>query len=232
MIALDEIAELLPSTRAMSAYNLLSGTFLRQIRKRNCEVLGATQFPQEISRSVLRQTDFFVECELVDNGKGVKTYWWDWWGQITGRYDHKYFPPMKGTHDYSFTLYGTNKMFGQYRTEEVIASVYMEDSARARIVNQQYDKRVGTPDTEESSVDQLDGSATNSGSGLETFDDVLDVLGVGDKIYLSDILHLAKEQYPETIRSVPQLRRFLKEGRNYLTGRDNDRREYAIKQED
>ena len=234
IIALDEIAELLPSTRTMATYNLLSGTFLRQIRKRNCEILGATQFPQEISRSVLRQTDFFVECELVDNGKGVKTYWWDWWGQITGRYDHKYFPPMKGTHDYSFTLYGTNKMFGEYRTEEVIASVYAGEQARQRIVNQQYarvEREEGRAD--ESMPTPLDvgpSEASDEGS-LNDFEAILEVIDNGDRLYLSDVLEYAKAQYPEQIRSVPTLRRFLA-ARGYLMGKDpNNNREFGIKQE-
>lgn len=136
-LGLDEIVDLLPSSRTMSSYNLLSISLMRQIRKRGIEVIASTQFPQELSRGMLRQVDFFIECELKNEGAGVKFYWHDWWGQYTGNArSRRYWPPPKSEADHVNILWGTDKMFGRYMTEEVIANVYSQH--RGRIITDQY----------------------------------------------------------------------------------------------
>ena len=202
IIGIDEIVDLLPSARGMSGYNLLSTTFFRQIRKRGCEVIGATQFPQELSRGILRQVDWFIETELKANGKGVKTYWHDWWGQFTGVYKLRYWPPERSAHDYSYTTWGTDQMFGHYKTEEVVASVYSDD--RDDIINRQWGG--GPP--------PLDGTAGALTEGdvyrpPPTFAELLGYLkDDGVVVRLDDLLDPAQEDYGDSLTDT-KLRQIL-----------------------
>ena len=120
-LAVDEVAELLPSLRPMSNDNLLTMGFLKQIRKRGVSVIMATQFPQEITMGILRQCDWFILADAVDEGRHVRSYWWDWPGNITGRWGRKYFPPERDTHDFAVGYSNTYRMWGRYKTEEIIA---------------------------------------------------------------------------------------------------------------
>ena len=210
VIALDEIADLMPSARAMGTMNLLFGSFLRQIRKRNCDVIAATQFPQEISRTMLRQVDFFVECEIVRDGKGVKTYWWDWWGQYTGNLGHQRFPPEKGTHDHAWTLWGTDQSFGHYRTEEVIGNLYSEK--RGDIIAQQYDW-IEDVEEEQETQDQ-------------TFEEMVAQSPIGHKLFLSEVLPQARAELP-AMRGIPRLSSWLSD-HGWHIGKEGGR-PYAVK---
>ena len=120
-LAIDEVAELLPSMRPMSSDNLLTMGFLKQIRKRGVSVIMATQYPQEVTMGILRQCDWFILTDAVEGGRHIKTYWWDWPGNITGRWGRKYFPPERDTHDFAVSYSNTYRMFGRYRTEEIVA---------------------------------------------------------------------------------------------------------------
>lgn len=137
LIGIDEIADAVPSTRANSTYSLLTAGFMRQIRKRRSEVIAATQFPQEIGRAMLRQIDWFVECEKIDQARGVRMYWHDWWGQWTGRTYRKYWPPEKHQADFVSTVWGTDAMFGTYYTDEIFAPVVSD--MREDIIRDQWD---------------------------------------------------------------------------------------------
>ena len=125
-LAVDEVAELLPSLRAQSNDNLLTMGFLKQIRKRGMSVIMATQFPQEITMGILRQCDWFILADAVEGGRHVRSYWWDWPGNITGRWGRKYFPPERDTHDFAIGYSNTYRMWGRYRTDEIIAPRFAE----------------------------------------------------------------------------------------------------------
>ena len=125
-LGIDEVAELLPSLRPMSNDNLLTMGFLKQIRKRGVSVIMATQYPQEVTMGILRQCDWFILTQSVEGGRHLKTFWWDWPGNITGRWGRKYFPPERDTHDFAVGYSNTWRMFGRYRTEEIIAPRFAE----------------------------------------------------------------------------------------------------------
>ena len=121
LLLIDEVAELLPSARAMSNNNLLTMSFLKQIRKRGVSVAMATQFPQEVSVGTLRQVDYFIRCRQRRGGRGIEMSWWDWPGNVTGKWGRKYWPPEPGTEDWKFFMHNTDVMWGSYHTEEIVA---------------------------------------------------------------------------------------------------------------
>ena len=214
IIGLDEIVDLMPSSRAMSTYSLLTQTFLRQIRKRGCEVLGATQFPQELGRAVLRQVDFFLETELVQYGRGVRTYWHDWWGQFTGQYKQRYWPPERDAHDFSFTLWGTDNMFGHYRTEEVVASVYSD--TRDDLINAQWGTQMQP--AEGVSLEQPAQPA-----GRMSFSEIIDMIRGPNVAEVDELLDIAKEDLGLPYLSTARLREML-ENMGFDVDQDEDGR--------
>lgn len=199
IIGIDEVVDLLPSARAMSNYTLLSQSFFRQIRKRGCEIIAATQFPQELSRGILRQVDFFLETELVSHGKGVRTYWHDWWGQITGVYKQRYWPPERDAHDYAFTLWGTDQFFGTYRTEEVVATV-VSDSRDDIIAKQWQEGDFFIGDMEQGQVQNV---------GRRTFSEILDLITDTQVVLLDDLIDIAREDLQLPHLSAARLREML-----------------------
>lgn len=198
IIGLDEIADLLPSSRAMSNHSVLSQSFFRQIRKRGCEVMCATQFPQEITRGLLRQVDWFVETSIIDKGQAIKTYWHDWWGQWTGQFKLRYWPPERAAHDYSFTLMGTDKMFGHYQTEEVIANTYSD--SRQSIIDQQWS-----------------GESGNDADFLS----VMQHVDRGSIVDISDLVPIAKAYMRRDYMSVTMLANILKR-QGYIVEQESD----------
>ena len=203
IIGIDEVVDLLPSARANSNYTLLSQSFFRQIRKRGCEVICATQFPQELSRGILRQVDFFLETELVQYGKGVRTYWHDWWGQFTGQYKQRYWPPERDAHDYAFTLWGTDGMFGHYRTEEIVATVVGD--LRDEIIGKQWEG--GESDLFVGGMNE----GTVQNVGRKSFHEILDMLkdNEGSVILLDNLMDVASEDLGLPELSSSRLRQML-----------------------
>ena len=157
-LGIDEIAELLPSLRAMSSDNLLTMGFLKQIRKRGVSVIMATQFPQEITMGILRQCDWFILSQSVEAGRHLRTYWWDWPGNITGNWGRKYFPPERDTHDFAVGYSNTYRMFGRYRTDEIIAPRFADE--RERIRGEQEERRKES---------QAKGATSATGSGIGSY---------------------------------------------------------------
>ena len=158
LLLVDEATSLFNSRRAMSKVNVNFSNFLMQIRKRGVEVLFTTQFPQSVDYMLLLQVDLFLQCELVDNGRGVTLYAHDYWGQWTGKDYRKPFPPHRDAHDWSFTLYNTDTMFSQYNTEEVVAPVWTPgrdaiNEAEGWRFEDQTDESAATPDPEQRLVE-------------------------------------------------------------------------------
>ncbi len=137
IIAVDEVSSAFPSARAMSQVNVLFTNMLTQIRKRNLECLFTTQFPSTVSHGLLMQVDLFIMCQKIKGGKAIKLYCFDFWGQWTGNFGKKRWPPMIGEQDWELTLHNTDRMFGSYRTDEVVASVFSD--TRDDVIGQQYD---------------------------------------------------------------------------------------------
>ncbi len=120
VICVDEIASAFPGRRAMANVNVAFANFLTQIRKLRSECIFTTQFPAVVDRDMLVQVDLFIRCEKRMGGKSIKFYIYDWWGQWTGKDYSKPWPPQPDTQDWEVTLHGTDAMFGQYRTDEII----------------------------------------------------------------------------------------------------------------
>lgn len=140
LILIDEIAEIVPSARGGSTNNMLTVSFLKMIRKLGCSVLCATQFPQEVSHGLLRQVDFFIRCKSLRDGRSIDTFWWDWPGNLTGNWGRKWFPPEPDTHDWYFRLHNTDRFWGTYRTEEVIAPHHVRDEKMIEIREREAEK--------------------------------------------------------------------------------------------
>ena len=139
LLLIDEVAELLPSMRPTTGNNLLTMTFFKQIRKRGVSIIMATQFPQEITTGILRQCDFFINCRALYGGRAVETMWWDWPGNITGNWGRKYWPPEPDTEDWKIVFHNTDKMWGSYNTDEIVAPHHSD--RREAIRDQQVQRR-------------------------------------------------------------------------------------------
>ncbi len=124
VVLIDEIATYVPSARAMSKTTLELGTWLQQIRKRHIQIFMATQFPQDITRTVLRQVDYFMEPEPLMEGRHVKLFFYDIWGQFSGDYSYKKWPPTREDSFNEKTLPFTNRVWGEYDTEEIFQPIW------------------------------------------------------------------------------------------------------------
>ena len=136
ILMIDELASAFPSVRAQSTVNLLFSNLLTQIRKRRMEALFTTQFVSQVSFTVLVQTDLFILCESQMGGRAIKMYIFDYWGQWSGKFWKKRWPPMKQEADWVKTMHNTDKLWGSYNTDEVIASLHSD--VRGEIIEQQY----------------------------------------------------------------------------------------------
>ena len=160
LILADEIATAFSNLRVVAGRNLAFANLLRQMRKRGLEWYFTTQFPTEVDRTVLMQVDIFVQTEPIRIGgelKGIHLLYYDYWGQYTGRYYRRPWPPQYGEHDWEKVISPASAMFGKYRSNEVVAPMF--SAAREEIVKQQWDipesvddevlNHVGRPDPED-----------------------------------------------------------------------------------
>ena len=150
IVLIDEIADFVPSKRAMGGFALDFESWTRKIRKLGVEILMATQFPQDITRAVLRQCDLFVRCRALIEGRHVDLEIYDWWGNYTGNQRAKPWPPEPDTHDWEKTLLFTSQVFGSYDTDEMVANRWSEyyEEQLAQIWDESGGKDV-TPDVAE-----------------------------------------------------------------------------------
>lgn len=126
IIMIDEVSSAFPSTRSMANVNVLFTNFLTQIRKRNMEIMFTTQFPSTVSHALLMQVDLFLLTEKIQGGRGIRFYVFDYWGQWTGKFNKKRWPPEKEEADWSWTLHNTDRIFGSYNTSEVVAAIHSD----------------------------------------------------------------------------------------------------------
>ena len=179
-VALDEVVELLPSSKGSSNYNLLSVSFLKQLRKRRIEVLAATQFANEASHGFLRQIDLFVETEKIGDGRAARLYWYDFFGHITGRRRRaSAWPPTHEEADCTYVLYGLDQIWGKYKTEEIVAASYSPN--REDVIARQWEML------------EAEGLETSPAAEAPTFHEILALMDRGDSVVaVRDLLMLAR----------------------------------------
>ncbi|MGI0011829.1 MAG: hypothetical protein ACREBU_00085 [Nitrososphaera sp.] len=134
---IDEVSGSFPSRRSMARINLNFATLLMQIRKRHCEVVFTTQFPQVMDVQLLLQVDLFVRCESHMDGRAIEMFVYDWWGQWTGKDFRKPWPPETGGHDWIIRYGNTDRMWGQYDTDQVIVPTWLKN--RNEILSRTWD---------------------------------------------------------------------------------------------
>ncbi len=149
-IMIDELQNYAPGRRAMSKRNVHLAQWMTLIRKLRCECMFTTQFPQTIDPQLLYQVDLFVETEKLREGRAIRMYIHDWWGQFSGRnYRHEW-PPRRWECDKVRTVYNTDGVWDDYDTEQLIApAVAGEELVAAIRENAWVGKEIRTADEEE-----------------------------------------------------------------------------------
>jgi hypothetical protein len=200
LVCIDEVATAFPGRRSLAKINVLFSSFLTQIRKRRIEVMFTTQFPQVMDQQILMQVDLFIRCEAIQGGRHVRLEIYDWWGQYTGNFDRKPWPPLVGTHDNEITIFNTNTVFGAYSTNEVVANV--NSDSRDALIARQWDTRESTDDAE--TVDLTDVPAppqnlTEAAEAMRAKHGAFRVLEMWPDVH----------KFAPEIKSVPQLKTAL-----------------------
>ncbi len=152
-ICIDEAAASFPSRRSMAGANVNFSNFLTQIRKRRCEVVFTTQFPQVMDVQILLQVDLFIRCRAFNANKSIELQCYDWWGQWTGNDHRKPWPPESGMQDWTKYYHHVDRIWDKYDTSEVVAAMWSK-SRDAVIAREGYefigeeDDAVQQPDPE------------------------------------------------------------------------------------
>ncbi len=123
-ICIDEAAASFPSRRSMAGANVNFSNFLTQIRKRHCEVVFTTQFPQVMDVQILLQVDLFIRCRAFNGNKSIELQCYDWWGQWTGNDKRKPWPPESGMQDWTKYYHHVDRIWDKYDTGEVVAAMW------------------------------------------------------------------------------------------------------------
>ena len=137
-LCIDELQSVSHNRRSMSKASVGLIQFLTEIRKRQIELVCTTQFPQYIDIQVLYQIDFFIEVEKLFKARAVRFFIHDFWGQFTGKNWRKPWPPYRWEADLIITLYGTNKVFLDYNTFQVVAPIGLDQEARESLINTEW----------------------------------------------------------------------------------------------
>ena len=155
VVLVDEISAYAASERSTSRATVDLGILLTQVRKRNIEMIFCTQFPQEISRRVLRQVDLFIEVEQTSDHRSSYLYVHDYWGQFTNDISRKPWPPMRYECDWSLQMPNVSEIWNRYDTKEVIAPAW--STAREDIISEGWSDVLAAnePDPEEEVLPEL-----------------------------------------------------------------------------
>lgn len=162
-LCIDEAQAMIYNRRSMNRVNVSFTQFLIQIRKRRLEIMFTTQIPQMLDRNALFQIDLFCICEKIAFGKAVKLYVFDYWGQWTGYFGIRPWPPIIGEHDWEILLYPTDQQFGRYRSNEIIAPVGSEQ--REYILAEWYEESPGVLETPSPSPQMVAPQVVEPGPG-------------------------------------------------------------------
>jgi len=172
-VMVDELDAYFPSMRAQTRVSLSFGTFIKQIRKRGIELIFTTQHPQEIDRRLLRQVDLFLYPTLVNRRNDLRLRVWDWWGNYSGDQRVKKWPPWVEPHaeppDAEWAILNIATMFGQYRTDEVVAPLWSDQ--RENILMDEWGADITkAAEKAEQAQAQLDGTETEPETAATLFD--------------------------------------------------------------
>lgn len=135
-IAVDEAQSLIFNRSWHSKLNTSIGQVLVQIRKRRLEMLFTTQNALMLDKLAIFQIDLLCIAEKLKGGRAVRLYCFDLWGQWTGHYQLRPFPPVIGEHDWTVLLYPTDRQFNNYREEEIVGQA--GSASRETIINEYY----------------------------------------------------------------------------------------------
>lgn len=177
LIILDEAQGYFSNRRSLTLINENFGQFLTQLRKRHCDIIMTTQFPQRIdTKAVLLQTDIFIICERFtsrreivkqENGRygwgryipggavHTRHYYFDFWGQWTGDFSRKEWPPQIGKEDVYPPPAALNlqRLFNRYTTDEIVAPIWA--AQRKSILAQAWGEEETTPQVTEESTNEV-----------------------------------------------------------------------------
>ena len=129
VVGLDDLDIITRTTLGSSAGVVGLKPFLMQAWEREIDVIGTCRTPRLLLPSLLDTCiDYLVLCELVDGGRAVKTYWRSKLvrGHLHSRdaeghdYSLSVYESWREDNDYSFILQGTDAMFDQYDSREII----------------------------------------------------------------------------------------------------------------
>ncbi len=149
LLDIDELTELVPSTRAMSGISLQTMSLMIQIRKLESEVLATTQFPTDILGKMQRQLDLYVLCDAhiwknarfnkaAAKASYVRLYVFDVGGQFSNLPPIKFFPPPMSMAIKTITLHNLDSVWGSYNTLSKVASVYANDYSQGKLISRQW----------------------------------------------------------------------------------------------
>lgn len=151
LLCIDEVTELVPSIRATGGMNLGVASLVRQIRKLHSEIVCNTQFPTDVSRALLRQTDIYILCRSYipkDSawnpvhawGAFIVWYLFDVWGQWTGNaWASRYWPPPIEVADKRIIIRNLPSVWNDFDTDEQVFAQYGSAESKARIISHHWD---------------------------------------------------------------------------------------------
>lgn len=110
-IVVDEIDTMLPSYRSTTYIADFWDKFLRQIRKRKVWLLWSSQFPEDLDRKLIQQSDLVGKCLSRDGGLTVPCLLRDMRGRFTSIPDKRWWrsPLFKGSPYFGY--YNTDTTF-------------------------------------------------------------------------------------------------------------------------
>ena len=123
-IILDEIADLLNSTYAMSRINRDWGALMRQQRHLATEYLAATNMPGAVAQgTILRNIDFMAKVIPHKRTGAAELLVFDMHGIRTGT-RHRYAPPPENEYDWRIGITDVKSVLGHYNTHQLIAPAW------------------------------------------------------------------------------------------------------------
>jgi len=121
----DELQNYVYRRRSMAGQNVSWNAFMTVIRKIRSEVITTTQFPGMIDVDTLMQVDGFIECQQLNEGRMVRLYVHDFFGQYIGyERSHKNWPPKRWDADKILHVYNTDTVWNDYDDEQVVRPRY------------------------------------------------------------------------------------------------------------
>lgn len=198
LLCIDEIQNYTHRRRFMKAMNVEFSQFLTVVRKTRCECLMTTQFPHQVDFDVLMQIDGFIECEQFNDGRAIRLFVHDYWGQYIADWGVKRdWPPRRWQADKTMYLYNTDSVWNLYDSEQLIASRNIKEETQERIIQRTWrgrEIREWEEEPEPSFEERVKvhmATAQEEEVGVKNIDDLC--AGLPEKFNVLGILSQAKE---------------------------------------